>query len=158
VITPVTLDIPDAAAMLALGERIAHACPSPTVVYLAGDLGSGKTTLARGFLRGLKYAGAVKSPTYTLVEPYEIADRRVYHLDLYRLADPEALEFIGIRDFLDAQAVFLIEWPERAATCLPAADVCVSIEYAGCGRSVTLRATTERGREILATLTRAYPL
>ncbi len=100
----------------ALGARLADVCTVPMLIFLEGDLGAGKTTLARGFLRGLGHRGAVKSPTYTLIEPYEIDGRKVYHLDLYRVADPAELDYLGLREMLAEEAVLLIEWPERAGT------------------------------------------
>ncbi len=135
-----------------LGARLRAAMDGGGVVYLHGDLGAGKTTFVRGFLRSLGHQGAVKSPTYTLVEPYEIAGRRIYHLDLYRLGDPEDLDYLGIRDMLDDEAVLLVEWPERGAGELPPADIRLDIEYLGAGRRLLFSPETHRGRGILSRL------
>jgi tRNA threonylcarbamoyladenosine biosynthesis protein TsaE len=124
----------------------------PAIVYLHGELGTGKTTLARGLLRGLGHQGKVRSPTYTLVEPYQLAAGTVYHLDLYRLGSAEELEWLGLRDMLGEQALLLVEWPERGAGVLPAADLEIHIDYAGEGRMVTLKAATGAGRRLLAGL------
>nr|WP_317623047.1 tRNA (adenosine(37)-N6)-threonylcarbamoyltransferase complex ATPase subunit type 1 TsaE [Thiohalomonas denitrificans] len=137
--------------MMTFGERLARCSPAPLTVYLYGELGAGKTTLVRGFLGGLQFTGAVKSPTYTLVEPYP-TEPPVYHFDLYRLGDPEELEFLGIRDYFEGDTVRLIEWPERGAGVLPAPDVEILIEYAGTGRHLTLRAYTEAARRLITCL------
>ncbi|MGD8708876.1 MAG: tRNA (adenosine(37)-N6)-threonylcarbamoyltransferase complex ATPase subunit type 1 TsaE [Ectothiorhodospiraceae bacterium] len=144
--------LPSAEHTEALGARIAAALPPAMVVHLCGDLGAGKTTLVRGLLRALGHSGAVKSPTYTLVEPYELEGRRLFHLDLYRLADAEELEFIGLRDLLDGAAVLLIEWPERGAGVLPGPDLVVRLERDGKGRRVALEAPTARGEAVLERL------
>jgi tRNA threonylcarbamoyladenosine biosynthesis protein TsaE len=131
-------DVPTEAAMLELGAAFAmHLCGAE-LVFLEGELGAGKTTFARGVLRGLGYGGHVKSPTYTLVEPYELPDTWVYHLDLYRIADPQELDFIGFDELLSERAVKLIEWPERAGARVPRPDVVVRIGTRGTGRVVDI--------------------
>lgn len=142
------------AAQDAFGRRIAEVLRAPCVVSLSGELGAGKTALVRGVLHGLGHAGAVRSPTYTLLEPYELGGMRVYHLDLYRLGDPEELEYLGLRDLLDVQSVLFVEWPERGARFLPAADLTIRIEHAGAGRRLRLQASTPAGERVLAGLTR----
>ena len=138
------LELVDAAATETLGRRLA-AGMHRGIVYLEGELGAGKTALARAILRGRGYSGKVKSPTYTLVEPYRIGNERVYHLDLYRLSDPEELEWLGLRDMLDAPALLLVEWPERGAGYLPAADLRIVLKYRGTGRVVNLYSKTALG-------------
>jgi tRNA threonylcarbamoyladenosine biosynthesis protein TsaE len=147
-----SLLLDDEAAQEAFGAQLAALCDRPLLVFLEGDLGVGKTTLARGFLRRLGHRGAVKSPTYTLVEPYELGGRRVYHLDLYRVADPGELEYLGLREMLEEAALLLVEWPERGAGWLPAPDLRVRIAYAGGGRRVDVSAGSQRGAEILGHL------
>ena len=144
------LFVPDGESMEALGARVAACTHGGEAIYLHGDLGAGKTTLVRGFMHALGHVGAVKSPTYTLVEPYELAGRRAYHFDLYRLGEPEELEYMGIRDYLDGEAVLLVEWPQRGEGVLPAADLDITIDYAVEGRNVSLKAATERGETLLS--------
>ena len=140
----------DSEAMEALGARLARGF-TPGIVYLHGDLGTGKTTLARGLLRGLGHQGKVRSPTYTLVEPYQLAAGTVYHLDLYRLGSAEELEWLGLRDMLAEGALLLVEWPERGAGVLPAADLTVHIDYrADGGRRVSLTAVSAAGERLLS--------
>ncbi len=115
--------------MLRFGARLAKLIQPPMLVYLQGPLGAGKTTLVRGVLQGLKHTGAVKSPTYTIVEPYEFSEFTLYHFDLYRLNDPAELEALGFRDYLSGDALCILEWPERGAGWLPQADVNISIDY-----------------------------
>ena len=147
-----SLFVPDAGAMGALGIQLSDPASWRGVVWLQGDLGAGKTTLVRSLLRGLGYAGRVKSPTYTLLEPYELDDRMVYHLDLYRLAAPDELEWLGIRDLLTDNDLLLVEWPERGQGMLPEPDLDLVIDYAGEGRRLSARVTTERGARMLASL------
>ncbi len=143
------VEVPDASAMEALGARLAVDCEPGLSFFLRGALGAGKTTLTRGFLRALGHHGAVKSPTYTLVEPYELTAVNVYHFDLYRLSDPEELEFMGFRDYFRRDAICLVEWPERALDRLPRPDVDVAIativEGQAHARRVTLHASTPAG-------------
>ena len=133
-------DVPDEASMLELGQKIARAVVSTDgcLIYFHGELGAGKTTIVRSILQTLGVTGRIKSPTYTLVEPYVFGDRTAYHFDLYRLTDPEELEFMGFRDYLTADAIFFVEWPDRGLGILPAADVHVRIRYAGSGRRVII--------------------
>jgi len=146
------LVIGDEADMLALGGRLARACPAAAVIYLHGQLGAGKTTLARGFLRARGYGGAVKSPTYTLIEPYEVGDRRVYHLDLYRVEDAAELAYLGLRELYEGKAVMLVEWPERGGTYLPPPDLVMEIEYATAGRQLLLVPHSAIGEALISAL------
>jgi tRNA threonylcarbamoyladenosine biosynthesis protein TsaE len=142
----------DETAMLSLGARLAQVTGGRGVIYLHGDLGAGKTTLSRGIIRGLGHGGAVKSPTFTLVEPYEIDAVRVFHFDLYRLVDPEELEYLGIRDYFEGDALCLVEWPERGAGVLPKADMDITITAQATGRSLLLQVQGEPGETWCATL------
>ena len=144
-----TLHIESDEAMQALGARLASVCQSHGVIYLQGELGTGKTTLVRGLLRGLGHEGAVKSPTFTLVEPYTVNDSPVYHFDLYRLSDPEELEFMGLRDYFSAESLCLIEWPQRGGALVPPADLLIELVHAGPARDVVLTAQSAHGEEIL---------
>lgn len=121
---------------LVFGAKLAKALPQKALVFLDGPLGAGKTTLVRGLLRELGHQGSTKSPTYTLVEPYELTDRRIYHFDLYRVNDPEELEYMGIRDYLEEQAVCLIEWPDKGKFVLPEPDLIIRLTYHGESRKV----------------------
>lgn len=136
----VELEVPGEVAQAGLGRALADLCVPPLLIFLEGELGAGKTTLVRGLLQALGHTGRVKSPTYTLVEPYEIGDLRAYHLDLYRVADPEELEFLGLREVLAESALILVEWPHRGEGWLPAPDLRIAIAHAGEGRRIALTA------------------
>lgn len=140
----------------AFGGKLQKCCGGSALIYLYGDLGAGKTTLVRGFLRATGWQKAVKSPTYTLLEPYQTATGTIYHFDLYRLADPEELEYLGFRDYLEENTVCLIEWPERGAAWLPQADLTVKLDYHPQGRELHVRAHSSKGEHIMACL-RAQP-
>lgn len=139
------ISVADETEMAALGKRMAPVFVDTGLVYLSGDLGAGKTTLIRGILRGLGYQEAVKSPTFTLVEPYAIGDCRVYHFDLYRLNDPEELEFIGAREYFSNNGLCLIEWPEKGQGFLPPPDINVIIHKVKQGRNVRIELKSDRG-------------
>ena len=128
----------DEAATLAFGAELAAADLSSELVFLHGDLGAGKTTLVRGLLTALGHRGAVKSPTYTLLESYDVAGLRILHFDFYRIFDPRELGYIGIDELLEEPAVKLVEWPARAGDKLPPADIDIWLRIAGTGRHVEL--------------------
>jgi len=136
----------DEQATLDFGAKLAAQLPKKGLVFLHGSLGAGKTTLVRGLLRAAGHKGSTKSPTYTLVEPYKLPDRKFYHFDLYRIADPEELEYMGFRDYLDENALCLIEWPEKGGDFLPQADLELSLSYEGEQRSIKLKINNPQWR------------
>ena len=144
--------VPDEQGMESLGAALAPRLRAGQAIFLHGELGAGKTTMVRGVLRGLGYAGSVKSPTYTLVEPYDFGDFRMYHFDLYRMEDPEELEFLGIRDYFQGQGVCIVEWPERGVGILPRPDVDVFIDRVDHARSVRLVSNSDDGAVLLSGL------
>lgn len=142
----------DPAATEAAGAALARSLPVGAgciCVHLCGELGAGKTTLARGLLRALGHAGRVPSPTYTLVEPYELAEHRVWHLDLYRLGAPGELEYLGLADMLEAGAILLVEWPERGTGALPDSDLNIELKVNSSGRLLRAEPASAAGAGIL---------
>jgi len=145
-------ELPDEAATLALGARLGRALAAGASVWLEGDLGAGKTTLTRGILRELGFAGRVKSPTYTLVELYELSRFNLYHFDLYRFAGPDEWEDAGFREYFNAASVCLVEWPDKAGALLPRPDLQLRFEILDVGRNVRIEALTETGSACIARL------
>lgn len=154
---PLDKDIYGEDAMTAFGAGMSLSLKSGGVVYLEGDLGMGKTTLVRGLLRGFGYEGPVKSPTYTLVEPYEFDRFEVFHFDLYRLKDPEELEFMGFRDYFTHHGLCLVEWAEMGEGVLPEADLVVSLNLIPQGRRVSIAAYTPIGEKALMLMKESIP-
>ncbi len=152
----------DEEATVLMGNKMASLVKSDLnhgiVVYLNGDLGAGKTTLTRGFVQGMGHVGHVKSPTYTLVEPYDLADWQVYHFDLYRLGDPEELEFMGIRDYFNDNCCCFIEWPEKGVGVLAKADITINLAYDGEQRNIDFHAHTPFGKTLLMALDMALEI
>lgn len=140
---------------LALGNQFAQtvlAMNAGLTVFLEGTLGAGKTTFCRGVLRGLGHSAAVKSPTYTLVEPYSFSGLKAYHFDLYRLGSAEELEYMGVRDYFSESALCLIEWPSRGRGVLPAPDVKITLTPDHSGRVVALEGVSELGQKSIAAI------
>lgn len=144
----------DESATEAFGAALAAALRPGLLIALNGDLGAGKTTLVRGVLRALGHQGAVRSPTYALVESYETPDFPLYHFDLYRLGEPEELEYMGIRDYLTPDSIAFIEWPQRGKGILPQADLVVTLAYSDTttGRRLEIDALSKKGADTVAGL------
>lgn len=149
----ITLTLANEAATLKLGADFAHLLQAGVNVYMHGDLGAGKTTFTRGVLRGLGFVGKVKSPTYTLVEPYQVTINQVniefYHFDLYRFVDEYEWEAAGFRDYFNPLAICLVEWPDKAERLIPQADIDVYLSVVGEGRTALLQANTVLGKTCL---------
>ncbi|MDO9011128.1 MAG: tRNA (adenosine(37)-N6)-threonylcarbamoyltransferase complex ATPase subunit type 1 TsaE [Gallionella sp.] len=141
----ITLQLADENATIALAARLAAQLRPGMVIYLHGDLGAGKTCMVRGILSALGYSGRVKSPTYTLLEPYHAAGLDLCHFDLYRLQDENEWESAGFRDEFDGQAIFLIEWPEKAQSFIPPADLLIELKILPQGREVVIKGKTTMG-------------
>lgn len=147
--------MPDEAATLALGGALAPGALPGRTLHLRGELGSGKTTLARGLLRALGVADRIKSPTYSLVEPYTLSSLHLYHFDFYRVKDSSEWLSSGLREYFNAQSVCIVEWPERAGTALPPADLDISLTFSGDGRKAALETRSDAGADWLARLPRS---
>ena len=143
--------LPDEAATLAFGAALADTLESRLVIYLCGELGAGKTTLARGILRGLGFTGRVKSPSFALVEAYKLSKLYLYHFDFYRFGQPTEFAASGLAEYFSPDAVCLVEWPDKAAG-LPSADIRIAMAVSGTGRCVEVDAETEAGRRCLDAL------
>jgi len=139
-----------------LGAQISALATEDLRIYLSGDLAAGKTTFARGFIRSRGHQGAVKSPTFTLVESYQLRERNIHHFDLYRLEDAEELEYIGLDEYFVDAADCLVEWPEKGHGALPVADLVVRLCVASSGRDVRINAETEYGRKLLENLDNSH--
>jgi len=155
-VTPIEDYLADESATVAFGARLGAAlrdyapkAKQALVVFLEGDLGAGKTTSTRGMLQAFGHSGPVKSPTYTLVEPYEFTSVDVYHFDLYRLGDPEELEYMGIRDYFTAQSICIVEWPSRGEGVLPQEDLRLRVTTEAPGRRAKVEACSVAGAAVL---------
>ena len=146
------LRITTAAAMEALGGQFARLLNDGCVIYLRGPLGAGKTTWVRGFMRAVGHTGTIKSPTYGLVETYQLGGYEIHHFDLYRLHSPDELENIGIRDYWSVHSIYIVEWPERGKDVLPPADIEFNMLYDGSARKVEISACSPAGRDLVAAL------
>lgn len=149
----VTFDRPglDEPALVELAQRLAPAASKGLVIHLQGDLGAGKTTFARALLQALGVGERVKSPTYSLIESYPLAGNSAHHLDLYRLADPEEVEWLGLPDLADPDALILIEWPQRGGQRIPPADLRIELSHAATQRDLHASPASKRGEQALKT-------
>lgn len=143
---------PDEQRLIHFANKFSHEIPKPLVIWLEGDLGAGKTTFTRGLIHALGYKGRVKSPTYGLLEHYQLESLQVLHMDLYRINDPGELEFLGVEDLLDEQTILLIEWPDKGGSWLPAPDFILKFSYADQGRDLRWKACDQRVNAFAKTL------
>jgi tRNA threonylcarbamoyladenosine biosynthesis protein TsaE len=150
------LHLADEAAVAALAQQLAPALAQGGVIHLQGDLGAGKTTFARALITALGVGGRIKSPTYSLIESYRTPGLAIHHLDLYRIADPGELDWLGLEELQDEASLILVEWPERGGSHLPRADLCLALAHAAQGRSLELRPLSERGQAWLAAASLLY--
>jgi tRNA threonylcarbamoyladenosine biosynthesis protein TsaE len=146
------IEIEDETAMLRFGAQLADALGGRGAVLISGDLGAGKTTLCRGLLRQMGHEGSVKSPTFTLVEPYEIEGVCVYHFDLYRLSHPDELDYVGIDEYFSNETLCLVEWPEKAEGSLPSHDLELAIDVAVEKRNIRIGSNSQHGTRICESL------
>ncbi len=139
---------PDENDLVHFANKFSYNIPLPLVIWLEGDLGAGKTTFARGLIHALGYKGRVKSPTYGLLEHYQLESLQVLHMDLYRISDPGELEFLGLEDLLDERTILLVEWPDKGGSWLPEPDFIFRFAYAEQGRDLNWKACTPRAQDI----------
>lgn len=147
--TEFSMDLINSEETEKLGEQCAKFLCAPLVVYLRGDLGAGKTTFVRALLRGLGVTGAIKSPTFTIVEPYTLNDMTIYHFDLYRLTEPSELEYIGLRDYLGPESICLFEWPEHGEGVISACDLEIALSITLPGRKIKIQSFTHKGNRFM---------
>ena len=152
------IDLIDPTQTMALGAVLYESVKPGCVIFLVGKLGAGKTTLVRGFLRAAGFTGAVKSPTFTLVEEYQLKNMRVFHFDLYRLSDPEELEWVGVRDYLLEDVVLFVEWPQKGEGFLPKPDIELTLKIQPNSRRLTITALTELGKQMESQLNLLNPM
>ena len=152
----ITLSLPSEPQTQAVGRLLAPQLSAPLLCFFRGELGAGKTSMIRAILQSIGIQGSIKSPSYTLIEPYEIDHTHIYHMDLYRLGSPDELDWLGIRDYLHEKSICLIEWPERGAGSLPNADLEFDLSYQGDGRQLILRSQSFRGEQIIKQFMKDY--
>jgi len=145
-----TLQLADESASQSFGKRLARLCQGRWLITFSGPLGAGKTTIIRAFLREKGITGAIKSPSFAIVEPYQLDNEQFYHFDFYRINNPEELEYIGIRDYLTQDSIALIEWPEKAGSYLPPADLNIMLTPNATQRTLTITAATAKGKNLLS--------